>query len=186
MAENNVNIIFVGRITPNKRQDDTIKAFYYYHKYINPNSKLYIIGREHVVRYVQELKAMVGMLGLQDSIIFTGSVSDKDIASYYKAANLFLSMSEHEGFCVPLLEAMNFDVPIMAYKSTGVPYTMADAGILFNKKDYIQIAEMIDALISNRDFKEKVVKKQRSRLQDFNKKMVESKLIEVIRGIERC
>lgn len=183
MSESNVNIIFVGRITPNKRQDDAIKAFYYYHKYINPNSKLYIIGKGQMVRYVQELKAMIGILGLRDSIVLTGSISEKDMASYYKAADLFLCMSEHEGFCVPLLEAMNFDVPIMAYKSTGVPYTMADAGILFNKKNYIQIAEMIDALISDRDFKEKVVKKQRSRLQDFSEEKVESKLIEVIREL---
>jgi glycosyltransferase involved in cell wall biosynthesis len=182
-AGGTVNIIFVGRLAPNKKQEDVIKAFYYYHKYINQNSILYIIGKEQVPKYVRQLRNAVDNLGLKDCIVFTGSVGEKTLASYYKAANLFLCMSEHEGFCVPLLEAMSFDVPLLAYSSTGVPFTMGDSGILFKRKDYIQIAEMMNLLISDQELKQKVIQKQRARLQEFNKKSVSSNLIEAIKKV---
>lgn len=175
-----INFLFVGRLSPNKRQDDVIKTFYYYHKYIDRNSKLYLVGAEQIRGYVSQLKGFVNKLGLTNDVIFAGLVNDNKLAKYYKYSDIFLSMSEHEGFCVPLLEAMYFRVPIIAYASTAIPYTLGKAGILLNKKNYIEIAELIDALLKDKILKERIIKKQQERLNDFNKEKISNKLVEII------
>ncbi|MDK2835606.1 MAG: L-malate glycosyltransferase [Thermosediminibacterales bacterium] len=162
------NIIFVGRISPNKKQEDVIKSFYYYKKYINSNSRLFLIGSyEGMETYYNLLKKLVSKLGLKD-VYFTGHISFSKLLAYYKIADVFLCMSEHEGFCVPLIESMFFKVPIIAYKSSAIPYTLGDAGIMVNKKDYYLIAEMIEQVVRDEKFRSQIIKKQNERLKDFS------------------
>lgn len=167
------NILFVGRIAPNKKQEDIIKIFYYYKQYIEPESKLYLVGSyEGMEIYYKYLLDLVQRLGLDD-VNFTGKINFNDLIAYYKLADFFLCMSEHEGFCVPLLESMYFGIPIIAYNSTAVPYTMGNSGILVNIKNYNEIAEMINFLVKYREIREKIIKKQEQRLKDFtNKKII--------------
>lgn len=177
-----VNILFVGRIVPNKRQDELIKIFYYY-QYINPNSRLFIIGRwEGFEKYYYKLKEMVAQLPLQN-IIIPGCVSEKDLNAYYSIADVFLCMSEHEGFCVPLIECMHFNIPIIAYNATAIPYTLGNSGILVNKKDYCSIAELIDIIIQDEKLKKKIIENQRKRLNDFNIDGIKRKLEIIINNI---
>ena len=112
------------------------------------------------------LRALMIELELQD-VFFTNHVTQAELVAYYQLADVFLCMSEHEGFCIPLLEAMYFDVPVIAYDSTGVPGTLDGSGVLFKKKDYAAIAEMVMLLIEDQAFREAVIKKQRARLEDF-------------------
>lgn len=177
-----VNILFVGRLAPNKKFEDLIQTFYYYHL-IQPNSKLYLVGSEQIQGYVSYLKYLVTALKLENHVIFTGLVDKKQLAACYRSADLFLCMSEHEGFCVPLLEAMYYGIPIIAYKSTGVPYTLGDSGILITKKDYSQIAELIHIVIEDSDLREKIVTKQRDRMNDFNYEKISSDLISLIQRV---
>lgn len=163
-----VNILFVGRIVPNKRQDDLIRAFHYYHAYINPRSRLFLVGAtNNAPSYHLELELLAAMHGLED-VFFTGPVGlQEGLGSYFRAADVFLCLSEHEGFCVPLLEAMSFDVPVIAYRATGVPYTMGDAGIMIKEKRYEVIGELIDLIVNDSDLRDQIVAKQRERLKDF-------------------
>lgn len=161
------NIVFTGRIAPNKKQEDVIKAFYCYKKYYDSSARLFLVGSyKEDDEYYQKLKEYVWRLGVKD-VYFTGHIKFNQILAYYKIADVFLCMSEHEGFCVPLVEAMFFDVPIIAYNSTAIPSTLGGSGILLDDKNPIIAAKMIDILVNDAELRQKVLKNQRERLEDF-------------------
>ncbi len=170
-----VNLLFVGRISPNKKQEDLIKVFYYYKK-INPKSRLFIVGSyQNTEKYLNKLQELVNRLNLKD-VIFTGHTSFDETIAYYQISDIFLCMSEHEGFCVPLLESMYFNIPIIAYNSSAIPYTLENCGILINDIHYDEIAEMIDLIINDASLRKKIVEKQNERFGNFEIKKIEGKL----------
>jgi glycosyltransferase involved in cell wall biosynthesis len=161
------NLLFVGRLAPNKRVEDVIKVLYQYHQ-IEPNARLYLVGEtRYTRRYVEWLQDFVQQLGLADAVQFTGQVSRADLAAYYQIADVFVMMSEHEGFGIPLLESMRFDLPIIAYASSAVPETLDGAGILIWQKDYRVIAELIHLLRTDPQLREHICQEQQRRAQDF-------------------
>ncbi len=163
-----VNILFVGRIAPNKKQEDIIRAFAYYKAYVNPKSRLFLVGSyKGLEAYYRKLQQYVRDLGVGD-VVFTGHTKFDEILAYYKLADVFLCMSEHEGFCVPLLEAMYFDVPIIAYKAAAVPETLGGSAIAVDDKQPAFIAKLIERLLNDRALREAVVKGQQERLKDFS------------------
>lgn len=172
------NIIFVGRIAPNKKHEDIIKAFAYYKKKINPRSRLILVGSETgMERYGRCLRDYVDALSLED-VIFTGQVKFSSILAYYRIADVFLCMSEHEGFCVPLAEAMYFKVPIIAYDSSAIADTLGGSGILIKDKDPVFVSMLIDRLVSDKAFSESVVLGQTKRLADFSYDVVKERFID--------
>jgi glycosyltransferase involved in cell wall biosynthesis len=165
-SDNYVNLLFVGRIAPNKKQEDILKIFYYY-KSINPKSRLFLVGGFYgCERYNDILHDIVKKLQLSD-VVITGSVPFEDLVSYYKIADIFLCMSEHEGFCVPLIESMFFNIPIIAYKSTAVPHTLGNSGILVKEKKYSEIAELINMISEDNILKKRLVELQKERHAEF-------------------
>lgn len=177
-----VNIIFTGRIAPNKKQEDVIAAFYYYKKYLNPKSRLFLVGSgSGMASYVSRLKKYVRELGLSD-VYFTGHVKFDEILAYYRIANVFLCMSEHEGFCVPLVEAMFFDVPIIAYDSSAVGDTLGGSGLLIEEKNFGEIAGLIDRIVSDSELRDKVLFNQRIRLEDFNHDKILNQFEKYLKG----
>lgn len=164
-----VNLLFVGRLVPNKRQDDLIRAFHAYHRLINPRSRLLLVGSDiNAPGYRLELEAMAAALDLDDDVHFLGSIGPGGgFGGYYQVADLFLCLSEHEGFCIPLLEAMAFDLPVIAYSAAGVPYTMGGAGALVKAKRYDLIAELIDLLVHDRAMRRQMIAGQHHRLRDL-------------------
>lgn len=175
-----VNILFVGRISPNKKQQDIIRAFYNYHTFINPRSRLFIVGGGNEdSAYCMALKAYPEAIGL-DNVVFTGHVTDRQKASYYKLADVFLCMSEHEGFCVPLLEAMHYRVPIIAYDSSAVTETLGGAGLLLKSKDPAVTAEAIDRLQKDTKLRNTLIDNGTERLADFAEDKVKSVLLKEI------
>jgi len=168
-GDRKVNILHVGRIAPNKRIEDVIKVFYFYHHKINPSSRLLLVGTDtDMENYSFALKDFARDLGLEE-VYFLGLASHEELNACYRVARVYICMSEHEGFCVPLLEAMYFGVPIIAYNSSGIPYTLGDSGILINKKRFEEIAEMVDILVSDKGVRDKVIDGQRKRLGDFSR-----------------
>ena len=119
------NFLFVGRVAPQKKVEDVLSAFVYYHRHINPRSRLFIVGSadEGNLYYVW-LRDLVKEKGVTETVIFTGHVPFSQLLAYYRLANAFLCMSEHEGFGIPLVEAMFFSVPIVAYRAAAVPETV--------------------------------------------------------------
>ncbi|MBN2169061.1 MAG: glycosyltransferase family 4 protein, partial [Actinobacteria bacterium] len=123
--EKSFNALFVGRAVPNKRVEDLLRAFFCYNRCINSKSNLFIAGPSWVDRYDAQLRWLLDSLGLWQNVHFTGRISDEDLAACYRDADVYLSMSEHEGFAVPLVESMAFDLPLLAYASTAVPHTLS-------------------------------------------------------------
>jgi glycosyltransferase involved in cell wall biosynthesis len=163
------NIIFVGRRSPNKKVEDILKVFAYY-KTFNPNSKLFLLGGSwSVEEYVKKLEALKQKLKIHnDDIISITTLSDKELKSYFQISDVFLCMSEHEGFCIPLVESMHFDVPIIAYNAGAIPDTLGGTGILVNHKKFGEIAYIIDILMSNDLLKNQIIGEQNQRLLDFS------------------
>lgn len=163
------NIIFVGRIAPNKKQEDIIKSFYYYKK-INPESRLILVGSwAGMENYYNRLKKYVSALELND-VIFTGHITFDKILAYYQIADIFLCMSQHEGFCVPLVESMFFNVPVIALNSCAVPDTLSESGVLLPDNNPVYTAEIISRIINDSSFRNDVLRKQKKRLSDFSYK----------------
>jgi glycosyltransferase involved in cell wall biosynthesis len=173
-----VNLLFVGRLVPNKRQDDLIRAFNAYHRLINPDSRLLLVGSgANAPGYRLELESMTAALDLTDCVHLPGGVGLREgLGGYYRAADLFLCLSEHEGFCIPLLEAMAFDLPVVAYRSTGVPYAMGQAGVLVDVKRFDVIAELIDLVLGNGARRSRLLAGQRRRLETFAAKRLDDVL----------
>ncbi|MCI1268616.1 MAG: glycosyltransferase [Ruminococcus sp.] len=161
-----VNIIFVGRIAPNKKHENIIRAFCQYKK-INPKSRLFLVGSySGMENYYERLLKYVKALELDD-VYFTGHIKFNQILAYYRIADIFLCMSEHEGFCVPLVEAMFFNVPIIAYDTSAISDTLGGSGILINDNDPLFTAMLIDKLVNDDILRSRVIEKQKSRLEDF-------------------
>jgi glycosyltransferase involved in cell wall biosynthesis len=164
-----VNFLFVGRIAPNKRIEDHIQLAEQYKRNVDAYYRFIFIGRYDVVPgYYATIRALMSEYRLlNDRFIFTGPVSDEELAVYYRHAAVYISMSEHEGFCVPLLEAMATDVPIMAYAAGAVPDTLGGSGVQFAPKDFEYAAELLASLAFDDDFRARVIAGQRRRLADF-------------------
>jgi glycosyltransferase involved in cell wall biosynthesis len=164
-----VNFLFVGRIAPNKKIEDHIQLAEQYKRNVDAYYRFIFVGRYDVVpRYYSTIRALLSEYGmLNDRFIFTGPVPDEELAVYYRHAAVYISMSEHEGFCVPLLEAMAADVPIMAYSAAAVPDTLGGAGVQFAPKDLEYAAELLALLAFDDGLRARVIANQRRRLADF-------------------
>lgn len=159
------NILFVGRVAPNKCQEDVILSFAVYKKLYNSKARLFLVGN-YGGFYYDRLQEYIKELGVTD-VVFTGHIPFKTILAYYHLADVFLCMSEHEGFCVPLLEAMKFDVPIVAYSSTAIPYTLGDSGIKVSTKSPKLVAAILDEVLCDTKLRDNVLNEQRKRLKYF-------------------
>ncbi len=181
LSDGKANLLFVGRISPNKRQDHLITAFSYYLT-MDSNARLIILGEGFEGDpYYAHVADTIHQYGLFEHVILTGKVSDSQLQAFYKSANLFWSMSEHEGFCIPLIEAMWFDVPVLAYKSTAVPETLGDAGIMFNsKEDLVSVAALAKLIVQDEGLRSIILKSQIKRRTDFSPEAAWSKLDELI------
>jgi len=147
--DDKTNFLFVGRVIPNKCFHDLIKVFAFYQKFIDRNSRLLLVGEwVGFEKYHEALMRMVDDLQLKD-VVFAGHVDDDDLSAYYEVADLFLCLSEHEGYCVPLVEAFRFGVPVMAADAGAVPETLGDAGVLIREKRIDEIGLMAHAIVSD-------------------------------------
>jgi len=126
------------------------------------------VGLGGIERYDVMLSEFVRRLQVAD-VYFTGKVTDAELAAYYQIADLLLCLSEHEGFNVPLVEAMHLNVPILAYNCTSIPYTLGAAGVLANVKHYAEIAEMMHLIMTDETFRAAILAAQRQRLRYFAK-----------------
>jgi glycosyltransferase involved in cell wall biosynthesis len=172
------NILFVGRIAPNKKIEDHIRLAEHYKRYVDAECRFIFVGRYDVVpRYYARVRALIDRYRmLPERFIFTGPVSDDDLATFYRMADAYVSLSEHEGFCVPLLEAMAADVPVLAYRSTAVSDTLGGAGIEFFPKDLEFAAELLGSLVFDEEVRQRVLAGQRRRVQDFGDARTEREL----------
>jgi L-malate glycosyltransferase len=176
------NFLFVGRIVPNKKIEDYIRLAEQYKRYVNTAYRFVFVGRyDGVPSYYSTIRALIREYDLPpDRFIFTGPVSNEDLATYFRMASVYISLSEHEGFCVPLLEAMAAGVPVLAYASTAIPDTLGGAGVQFSPKDLEYAAELLGVLTFDDEVRAKVLAGQRKRLSDFGDARVETELRSIV------
>ena len=159
------NIMFVGRVIPNKKFEDVIRAFHVYRTRHNPRSRLLLVGSySGFEKYLTLLTSLVARLGTPD-VHFLGHVSNEQLSAMYDVADLFLCASEHEGFCVPLIEAFYKRVPVLAYAATAVPATMDGGGVLYDSKDPVEIARIMEAILSDTAIQDAMLASQDAALQ---------------------
>jgi glycosyltransferase involved in cell wall biosynthesis len=182
LSDGLINILFVGRIVPNKKIEDHIRLAELYKRYVDSYYRFIFVGRyDGLPRYYAQVRALIAEYDmLPDRFWFTGPVPDEDLAAFYRWADAYVSLSEHEGFCVPLVEAMASDVPIVAYAAGAVPETLGGAGLLFTPKDLEVAAELLGTVVYDHGVRARVLEGQRRRLQDFAPARIEAQLVDAL------
>ncbi len=176
------NFLFVGRIVPNKRIEDHIRMAEHYKRNVDAFYRFIFVGRyDGLPRYYSMVRALVAQYKmLPERFLFVGPVPDHELAAYYRTASAYLSLSEHEGFCVPLLEAMAMDVPVLAYDAGAVADTMGGAGLVFSPKDLEYAAETLGMLAYDDEVRAPIIEGQRRRVRDFEEAAIERRLLDVL------
>jgi glycosyltransferase involved in cell wall biosynthesis len=180
-----VNILYVGRIAPNKKIEDIIRMAEHYKRYVDFRYRFIFVGKyDAVPQYYNAIRGLIAEYRMMNERFwFTGPVPDAELAAYYRNAHAYVSLSEHEGFCVPLVEAMSMDVPVLAYGAGAVPETLGGAGVCFTPKDLEQAAELLGALIYDEPFRSQVITGQRARLKDFSRERLETQVRSVLAAV---
>jgi glycosyltransferase involved in cell wall biosynthesis len=160
-GDDRTNVLFVGRIIPNKRIDDLIRSFAFYQRHLEPKSRLLLVGdyRGHE-RYHRRLLELIDELRVKN-VVLTGHVAQDDLLAYYEVADVFVCLSEHEGYCVPLVEAMNAGVPVIAYAAGAVEETLDGGGVLLREKPPELVAELAHALVTDETLRARTLETQR-------------------------
>jgi glycosyltransferase involved in cell wall biosynthesis len=179
------NILFVGRIVPNKRIEDHIRLAEHYKRYVDVSYRFIFVGRYDVVPgYYESVRRMVSTYRMvPERFWFTGPVPERELAAYYRNAHAYVTLSEHEGFCVPIVEAMAMDVPVLAYAGSAVPETLGGAGVSFRPKDLEVAAELLGGLIYDEPFRQGVIEGQRTRVRAFARGRVEPALKDMLESV---
>ncbi len=177
LTDGTFNLLFVGRCVPNKRIEDLLATLHYLQRHVEPRVRLIHVGAyDGMESYRSQLLAQARTLDLRD-LQMVGAVSQEQLNAYYASADLFLCLSEHEGFCAPLIEAMLHDLPILARRAAAVPETLDGAGILFDSPlDLPLIAETIGRVLHDKPLREAVVARQQQRIAAFRQRDLAAEL----------
>jgi glycosyltransferase involved in cell wall biosynthesis len=177
------NILFVGRIAPNKGHLHLIRALACYYRHGGAHARLHLVGDidHRLESYMDELVHEIACRGLQDAVVFPGKVTRRQLKTYYTHASLFLCASEHEGFCVPVVEAMYYRVPTVAYATSGVRHTLGADGLCWDSPDPELLAESMHAVLSQPELRQHVVQVQSERFERcFSHAVLEQRLGEAL------
>ncbi len=180
------NILMVGRVVPNKDHAELIKAFALYRSRYNPDSRLLIVGKEprNLESYAESLRDLVAQLGVRDSVVFAGCVSNEQLKAFYLVAHVFVMTSLHEGFCVPLVEAMAMKVPVVAYELPAISATVGKAGLVWKERNPFLLAESLDVLARNESISVALGLTGRRRYeQHFTKEKIDMKFRQALNGL---
>lgn len=175
--------LFVGRLSPNKAQHDLVKAFAAYRRFHDPQARLHLVGGASSHAYLTALEKFVIAADLDDAVDITGPVSDQAKHAYFESADAYVVCSEHEGFCVPLLEAMHHRVPIVAYAAAAVPETLGTGGLLLPTKDPITVAAAVARVLGDAGLKAALVDAGTARLAEFDLERSRKQLVDSVSAV---
>jgi len=148
-AGGGADLLFVGKVSPHKAPHDLVKMLHALRRSFDPRARLHLVGTPLSARYLDALVAYVERLGLERAVHLTGSVPPEVLEAYYRSADVFVCASEHEGFCVPLIEAMGHGVPVVAYGSSAVPETVGTGGLVLGSKDPATFAAAVARVLED-------------------------------------
>ena len=175
-------VLFVGRLMPHKRQDEVIRAFALYQREHAPDARLVLVGEPLTPRYASELHNLADAIA-PGAVAFERSLSGAELADRYRAAHVFLCMSEHEGFCIPVLEALHFGVPVIARPAGAVPEVAGDAAILVEDTDPAVLAELIHLAVTDAELRAELRARGQARAAAYRPEATEDALRELLAGL---
>lgn len=172
--------LFVGRISPNKGHHDLLKAFSVYRRVFDPGAVLRVVGPCSSDSYLRALSDFAEAVQVDTAVSFIGPVSAGEVAAHYAAADVFVGLSDHEGFCVPLLEAMHHRLPIVAFGATAVPETLASAGLCLDDKAPTVVAAAANRVMSDPALRTTLTDAGVARLGDFALPVTRQRMTDVL------
>jgi len=175
------DLLFVGKISPHKAPHDLVKMLAVYRRLYDSQARLHLVGSPLGERYGPALAAFVDELGLAGAVSVTGSVSAAELEAYYQAADVFVCASDHEGFCVPLVEAMGHKVPVVAYGVTAVPETVGDAGLVLEDKEPLRFAAAVARVVADDKLRHKLAEAAARRVASFSLERSTERFVSLIR-----
>ena len=183
-ADGKHNLLFVGRISPNKKVEDVIMTFHLYQKYFHADSRLFIVGEYRgFERYLNALQSLVGELRVKN-VHFSGHIPLAEVVSYFKLAHLYLHLSEHEGFCAPIPESFHLGIPVVAFDGGAVAETMNGGGVLVRKKDLLQVAALCHEILTRPQLKATILAGQEKALGKYRQQLTGQILLSYLRNLQ--
>ena len=181
--EGGADILFVGRIVPSKAQHELIKALWAYRRLYDPEARLHLVGGTSSFGYFKALQDFVEDLGLSAAVRLTGEVSDASLAAHFAAADVYLSLSAHEGFGVPLVEAMAAGVPVVARCTGAVPGTVGSAALLLGSSDPVSVAAAVHRTCTDETLRAFLVREGRRRVAALSGAEVVEQVIAAVTAV---
>jgi glycosyltransferase involved in cell wall biosynthesis len=186
LSDGQTNLLFVGRRAPNKGHRFLLDAFAAYHEHYDRNSRLVLVGKEdrHLASYSNILREQASRLGVLDCVVFIDGATDAQLKGYYQTASAFVVASEHEGFCVPVVEAMALGVPVIGYGSTAVPHTVGDAGLIWDEPDPFLLAQSLEAVLRDAETRRRLTERGRRRYHSlFDNRRIQHAFLDALRPL---
>jgi len=185
LGRGKTTLLFVGRFIPNKKFEDVVKVFHLYRTLFNPESQLILAGDYRgLERYLAGLQELILRLGTP-GVHLTGHIDFPELLACYRLADVYLSLSEHEGFGVPLLEAFHLGIPVVGYDAGAVAETMNGGGIVLREKDHLKTAALVDLLVRDGALRRRIVEGQRAALARYGRAAVSRTLLDLVERAKR-
>src|SRR2546423_3343779 len=176
VADERASILAVGLLLPHKAVHDVVAAFAKYRE-SDRTAHLYLVGPTAMSGgYLDRVRGDIRRLGLENAITLTGSVTVEQLVAYYRGATAFLTLSEHEGFCVPLREAMRSDLPVVANAAAAIPETLGDGGILLEDRSPEAVATQLERVVRDQTLRKELIEKGRRRVEAFSRGHIADRL----------
>ena len=179
--EGGADLLYVGKISPHKAPHDLVKMLDVLRRTYDPAARLHLIGSPLGETYEPALRAFIAELGLEEAVNLPGSVSGVELEAYFRAADVFVMASDHEGFCVPLAEAMGHGVPIVAYGVAAVPETVADAGLVLPDKSALPFAAAVGRVLADPQLRSLLAAAGRERAAGFDLAASTDRFVSLVR-----
>ncbi len=181
-AAGGTGLLFVGKVSPHKGQHDLVKALAVYRKLYDPDARLRLVGGAISDGYQQALLQFAAELGVADAVEVAGSVTHEELIAYYSASDVFVCLSDHEGFCVPLLEAMFHRLPIVSHVTTAVPETVGTAGLVLPDKGPGRVAAAIDRVVTDTTLTEALARAAAERVEAYSLARAQAGFVAALEG----
>ena len=175
------DLLFVGKVSPHKAPHDLVKMLAVYRRCYDPEARLHLVGSPLGERYGPALAAFVDDLGLTGAVSVTGSVSPSELEAYYRSADVFVCASLHEGFCVPLVEAMGHGVPVVAYAVAAVPETVGDAGLVLDGREPLRMAAAVARVVTDAPLRARLADAAARRVAAFSLERSTERFVSLVR-----
>jgi glycosyltransferase involved in cell wall biosynthesis len=179
------DLLYVGKISPHKAPHDLVKMLAVYRRLYDPLARLHLVGSPLGERYGPALRSFVARLELTDAVDLVGSLEPSGLEAYFQAADVYVSASDHEGFCVPVVEAMGHDIPVVAYGVAAIPETVGDAGLVLESKEPLRFAATVAKVLADDELRRQLSEAARRRVQHFALARSRARFVELLSAATR-